>query len=217
MLLRSAPRALWHLVPASRRALGAYAFAGTRVPLLEELFEPPVLKRDEMSQDAVSILKGYTPPALAAQVEAALSAEFNRHIVKTDWQAYTDPIKASQYEQAARLLELTLATIRRSAPKYQPPASPPPTLGDRNERWLRNQCSLLLHDIQTGDTRRWVRPEHWIGRARWDALSERQRTLLAPTVALLGRNPHFHPNVKRRLLEEIIELVDKTVTREEQH
>lgn len=199
----------------SRRALGAYAFAGTRVPLLEELFEPPVLKRDEMSQDAVSILKGYTPPALAAQVEAALSAEFNRHIVKTDWRTYADPMETSQHEQAARLLDLTLTTIRRSAPKYPPPASPPPTVGDRNERWLRNQCALLLHELQTGDTQRWVQPEHWIGRVRWDALGKRQRALLAPAVALLGRNPHFHPDVKRRLLEEIIDVIDKTVPREE--
>lgn len=95
--------------------------------MLEELFETPVLRKEDLDHDTASHLKNYSPPVLATQVEAALSAEFGRHLVRTDWSAYEDPLVRAEHDQAARLIGYTLATMRRTigtTGSLTPPAPP---------------------------------------------------------------------------------------------
>ena len=191
-----------------RRSIGTRTVFPERIPLLEELLEPPVLKTHGMDQDAVVSLKDYVPPVLLSQMEASLSAEFRRHIVKTDWRRYEDPMEYSEYEQAARMLELTISTIKGTCSKFQ--GHPPANYGTDNEEWLRRECDRMLQEIRTGDTSRWDQVEVMVGK-QWDFLSPLQREAVQPAAILLANNPHLHPSVKTRVLREIISVISKTI------
>lgn len=212
------------------------------MPLLEELVETPVLRKNDLDHDTAAQLKNYGPPALMAQVEASLSAEFGRHLVRTDWSTYEDPLMQSEHEQAARLIGYTLATMGRAVGTTGGPAPPiskakreePSGTDDTNsvmstkegeeervetgstgvkaEAWVKRECDQLLRELETGDTSRWEAAEYLVGRRRWAKLTAAQRDALLPAINMVGRNAHLHPANKRRLLNTIIEIVIKTVS-----
>lgn len=191
-----------------RRSIGTWTVFKERIPLLEELFEPPVLKTRGMDQDALATLNNYVPPVLFRHLEASLSAEFRRHIVKTDWSCYEDPVKHSEYEQAARMLQLTLTTIKGTCSKHA--GTPPEDYGVWNETWLRRECDRMLQEIRTGDTSRWDQVALMVGK-RWDGLSPAQKEAVQPAATTLANNPHLHPSVKSRVLGEIVNVITKTI------
>lgn len=194
-----------------RRGIGHAIFPCTRMPLLEELFELPVLRQGELDHDTSVALKNYTPPTLLHQIEASLSNEFKRHITKTNWSDYKDPIEEFQYEQAARLLHYTLASVRRACAKYPTAPSPPPkNISSNNIKWLRQECDLLLVEIRTGKTDRWEDARKLIG-PKWRTFGEERQNALLPAILLVSNNPYMHPFTKRRILEEITNVIIKTV------
>lgn len=195
----------------TQRFLGGTTVFPERTPVLEELFEAPVLKSSGMDQDTTAILKNYTPPALLRQVEAVLCAEFTRVIQKTDWSEYEDPILVAEQERAANLLHLTLTTVKGSATRCLE-GTPDEDFGAKNTRWLQRECALAEDEIRTGDVSRWEDPAMLVGKQRWAALSEQQKELLKKPVAKMASNPNYHPNVKRRILCEMVDVIQKTTT-----
>ncbi|PJF17785.1 hypothetical protein PSACC_02397 [Paramicrosporidium saccamoebae] len=189
------------------RSIGTAVLRAKRMPLLEELFEPVVM--GSMDHDTATLMKNYVPPTLRHQLEASLSNEFERHIVRTDWDEYRDPVVEAQYEQAARLLHYTLATTRRAAAKY-PQYAPPSDIGVESERWLKVECDLLLKELRSGDTTRWENAKKLVG-PKWNKLSEAQQSALEKPVMLLGKNPYLHPLIKRRVLDEITLVIKNTI------
>lgn len=212
------------------------------MPLLEELFEAPVLRKDNLDHDTAAHLKNYRPPALMAQVEASLSSEFGRHLVRTSWAAYDDPLVQNEHEQAARLIGYTLATMGRAVGTTGGPApliskreqggaggdgtdseastgkgagergTKTRATGARAEAWIERECDQLLRELETGDTSRWETAEYLVGRRRWTKLTSTQRDALLPAINMVGRNAHLHPANKRRLLNSIVEIITKTIS-----
>jgi hypothetical protein len=179
------------------------------MPLLEELFEAPILKQDELDHEVATLLKNYVPPTLLPQLEASLSAELGRHIVKTDWDAYRDPLKDAQYEQIARMLQYTLATIRRATGKSGM-EKPPASTGSASLKWLQQECDLLVQEMETGNTKRWEEARKLVG-PKWRRMSKSQRDALTPSVMLLAKNAYMHPIVKRRILDQISAVIIATI------
>lgn len=192
-----------------RRRIGTAVLRARRVPLLEELLEPVVLKQSMMDHDTTTKMKNYAPPVLADQLEASLSHELGRHIVKTDWSCYQDPIVEAQHEQAARLLHYTLSTIRRANSKY-PSKTPPSDIGKSSWMWLQKECDLILREVMEGETQRWEDARLLAG-AKWERLSETQKGAIQPAILLVGKNPYMHPVVKRRVIQQIALMVTKTI------
>lgn len=193
----------------ARRFLGGTSVFPERVPILEELFEVPVLKGNGMDQDTAAILKNYTPPALVRQMETALCAEFTRVIQKTDWSEYENPILMAEQERAASLLHLTLTTVKGSATRCLD-GTPKEDFGSKNSRWLQRECAMAEDEIRTGDSTRWEDPASLVGQEKWTVLSEQQKKLLSKPIATLASNPNFHPNVKHRILLEMVDVIQKT-------
>ena len=180
------------------------------MPVLEELFEATVLKTDEMSAEQISELKGYVPPVLKHQIEAALTAEFGRPIMATDWSQYKDP--TTSYEQAARLIHQTLAiysNIGRTRKwslreKHMERAA-------LNEAWIKEECEKMLKEIKEGNADRWECLESLIG-PEWTAkLSAKQMEAVRMAVAVIGKNPALHPKTKAEVVAEICKVVHNTM------
>lgn len=198
---------------ARRRWVGSVAFRTSRMPLLEELTEPLVLRQDlsNAGAGANASLKNYIPPTTTRQIEASLSHEFDRHIVKTDWSTYSDPVVDAECEQAARLLQYTLAAMHDATAKANTDATlPPEDVGWDADTWIRAECEVLLAEIESGSTERWEDAERLVGE-QWPSMSAEQQKALRPAVLLVGKNPHFHPRVKTAILQEIRSVITATI------
>jgi len=178
------------------------------MPILEELLEAPVLKSKELNHDTASFLKNYVPPLLLNQIEASLSHELGRHIRRTDWKEFTDPFVDAEYEQAARLLEYTMATMKSACASIGA-RHPTETVAKSNDTLIKAECDRLLEELCTGNTDRWELPSKLIGKA---PLEEEQQKAIAPSIMLVANNPYLHPVIKRRVLASIKDVIMKTIT-----
>lgn len=178
------------------------------MPILEEFLEAPILKNKELTHDTMSLLKNYVPPLLLSQVEASLSHEFGRHVRKTDWKEYADPFVEAEHEQAARLIEYTMATMKNACASIGT-RHLIETVARNNDTWVKAECDRLLEELCTGNTDRWESPSKLIGK---NQLGEEQQKALAPSIMLVANNPYLHPAVKRRILASIKDILVKTIT-----
>ncbi len=180
-------------------------FPAERIPVLEELFEAPVLMSKEMRAEDLAEVKGFVPPVLKSQIEASLRKEFNRPILATDWNRYEDPL--TSHEQAARLIHHTLAiysNVGRTVPMSPEAVA---DLANMNEEWIREECKLLLNEIETGSYERWESVESFISVELTDA----QMDAVKPAIAIIGKNAWIHPRTKREVIQGIINVVTSTI------
>lgn len=176
-----------------------------RIPLLEELFEAPVLRTKEMRAESIAELKGFIPPVLPSQIETSLTAEFGHPILQTDWTAFKDPLDS--WEQAARLLHRTLAIYSNVLTKRDWKEA-----AQINEAWIREECEKLTKEIREGDYSRWESIDSIVGAELLAKLSPAQLEAVRPAALLLGRNPHLHPKLKHEIMQEICDVVASTIT-----
>lgn len=177
-----------------------------RIPVLEELFEVPVLRTKDMRAESISEVKGFVPPVLTSQIEASLLEEFKQPILETDWNQYENPLDS--WEQAARLIHYTLAIYSNVGGENRDLAA----TCAQNQAWIRQECSKLYEEIKTGDYTRWESLDSMIGVETKSKLTSAQLDAVRPAVALLGRNPHLHPKVKQEVIREICSVIMATIT-----
>lgn len=177
-------------------------FPTDRIPLLEELFETPVLRTGEMNAEGLAQVKGYVPPVLSSQIEASLCHEFDRSILETDWTRWEDPL--TSYEQAARLIHHTLAIYSNQREGKMKPDEWA-AVADANAEWIRSECDALLAEIQSGDYSRWTQLLDNV------KLTPAQREAVQPAAEILGQNPWLHPRTKGEVLQEICRIVTSTI------
>lgn len=182
------------------------SFPADRIPVLEELFEPPVLKTSEMEADALNATKGYVPPVLLSHIEASLTSEFDRPILETQWEKYEDPTKSE--EQAARLIHHTMAVYSGVARMATPELA---KLAKLNEAWIREECDALLEEIRTGDYARWANADALLGPEWSGKLTPTQLQSVKTALVILGKNANMHPKVKQQVADEICKVVSATI------
>lgn len=163
-----------------------------------------------MTAEQVSELKGYVPPVLKQQIETALTAEFGRPIMATDWSQYKDP--TTSYEQAARLIHQTLAIYSNiGRTRKWSLREKPLERAALNDAWVKEECQKMLKEIQEGNADRWESLESLIG-PEWIAkLSEKQLEAVRMAVAVIGKNPALHPKTKSEVVCEICKVVYNTI------
>lgn len=186
-----------------------------RIPLAEELLEPVVILAKQMRADQQSDLKGFHPiPLLHRHLTGSLEAELGRpphgrRTVATDWTAYQEEDDAADsWEQAARLIHLTLASVPRGkAPMRSPETErksrfPPTGYGKAENVWVREESERLWKEISQGDYKsRWMRT---------NSNSLNDADALNDAGALLSANPQLHPFIKDWIMEQIAIIVNAT-------
>lgn len=201
-----------YFIPAiKRRNIGHAVFPVKRMPAPEELLEVPVLDTATVDHDTHANLKGFIPPVLYHQLEASLSTKFNEHIVKTDWTLYYDPLQAAEEEQAARLLQFTLMSLREMSPGPLVSSEQRIAFRTKLDLWLRNESQILSEEMRSGDTTRWREPEQLIGEKAWKEWSEARKGAIKSALNQVVSNPQLHPRVKQKILAGIVEIIEKTI------
>lgn len=178
------------------------------MPLLEELFEVPVLRTGEMRAESLAEVKGFVPPVLPDQIETCLSTEFDRPILETDWRKFEDV--TDSYEQAARLLHYTLAIYSNVGKSAIQRPEEIKALASNNQEWIKSECQLMFKEIQAGDYSRWEAAENLLGDIH-GKLSESQRKAGMPALAIIAKNGWLHPKTKNQVVSEICRVVLATV------
>jgi hypothetical protein len=185
-----------------------------KYPVLEELMQMPILKTEGLRAEVLAELRDFKVPVSRNQVERSLAYEFGGRILATatDWSQFEDPL--SGYEEAARCIKTTLAALSNRASKpdkmgkyslINPSIQDIFKQGEENEMWIREECEVMLRELQTGDYSRWMDYDKLV-----DAeLTEEQKAMMMPAVEELGANPTIHPKIKREILSHICAVVQE--------
>lgn len=199
------------LTPTARRlastASTSVVFPVERVPVLEEIFEAPVLRTGDMRAETLAEVRGFVPPVLRSQIEASLTSEFGQPILETPWEKYRDP--ATSWEQAARLVHFTMA-VYSNVVKDRKVLE----MAAANTEWVEAECQRLYDEIRTGDYSRWESADSLLGE-QWAAkLSPAQLLAVKPSLQIISRNASLHPKIKQEVMHEICKIVHSTVPAE---
>lgn len=183
-------------------------------PILEELLAKPILRTEGLSAETMATIKSFRVPALPKQIARSLAWEFGRRIVvtRTDWGRFEDPLPS--HAEAAESIKRTLVALgnrskqpdktgmysvaRRTIQEYFEE-------GKENEQWIREECRIMLREIETGDYSRWNDFDKLVSRA--SELTEAQRNMVMPAVDRVASNPDMHPLIKREVLSHIVDVI----------
>jgi len=183
-------------------------FPAERMPLLEEILEPPVLRISEMRAETVAEVKGFVPPVLPSQIEASLCTEFGHTILESNWDRYEDP--TTSYEQAARLIHHTLAIYSNVGKAERQSGTEVQQIAKMNQEWVRKECELLVEEIKTVNYDRWELAELLAGE-QFAKMTAAQKAAVRPAIAIISKNAWLHPRTKGEVVQDICRIVTSTI------